>query len=238
MIAALIVAAGRGHRLGGPLPKQYRILAGAPVLRHAVLAFLPHPAIGAVRVVIHPDDSRLCADAVSGLDLPPPVIGGATRQDSVRRGLEAIAGLAPDRVLVHDGVRPFVDAATIDAVIAALDEASAAIAALPVTDTLKRCEGGVITGTVDRTNVWRAQTPQGFRFDAILAAHRAAHGSGPGVPELTDNSVVAEQAGMAVRVVPGNEDNFKITTEHDLQRAERIAAIRQHVGLYAAVAKP
>ncbi len=213
------MAAGRGRRLGGPLPKQYRLLGGAPVLRHTILAFLNHPAIGVVRAVIHPDDAGLYAEAVRGLDLPPPVAGGATRQESVRLGLEALAETAPERVLIHDGVRPFADAAMIDAVVAALDQSPAAIAALPVTDALKRCEGGMVQATVERGGLFRAQTPQGFRFAALLAAHRAA---AAGRPELTDDAQVAEQAGLTVAVVPGSEDNLKITTEHDLARAERL----------------
>jgi len=224
MAVALIVAAGRGHRLGGPVPKQYRLLAGQPVLRLSVLAFLHHPTISAVQAVIHPADRELYAAAVEGLALPPPVTGGATRQESVCRGLEAIAMLSarPDKVLIHDAVRPLVEPETIAAVIAALDTAPAAIAALPVADTLKRCEGGLVSATLDRANIWRAQTPQGFRFEAILAAHQAARQRDPAAPELTDDSLVAELAGMRVALAPGSEDNFKITTERDLERAERV----------------
>src|SRR5579862_9593249 len=112
MIIALIVGAGRGHRLGGPVPKQYRLLAGTPVLRHTVLAFLRHPAVAGVQAVIHPDDRDRYAEAVEGLGLPQPVMGGATRQESVWRGLEAIAGSNPGSVLIHDAVRPFVEPAT------------------------------------------------------------------------------------------------------------------------------
>lgn len=219
MIVALIVGAGRGHRLGGPVPKQYRLLAGSPVLRHTLLAFLRHPAVGVVQAVIHADDRALYEAAADGLDLPPPVMGGATRQESVRRGLEALSERNPTGVLIHDAVRPFVAPATIDTVIAALDDVPAAIAALPLADTLKRAQSGLVTATIDRANLWRAQTPQGFRFDAILAAHRQAADAGT---EFTDDAQVAERAGLAVRVVPGSEDNVKITTEHDLARAERL----------------
>lgn len=224
MIIALIVAAGRGHRLGGPVPKQYRLLAGVPVLRHSLLAFLRHPAVGAVQGVIHPDDCELYAEAVAGLDLPPPVIGGATRRESVIRGLEAIAASGPERVLIHDAVRPFVGPEIIQAVIDALDHAPAAIAAMQLADTLKRCEGDIVAATIARANLWRAQTPQGFRFEAILGAHRAAAGV-RATAELTDDAQIAEQAGIEVRVVPGSEDNFKITTEQDLHRAERLATL-------------
>ncbi len=215
--AALIVAAGRGHRFGGSIPKQYRQLAGAAVLRRTLLAFLAHPRIGAVRVVIHPDDAALFADATAGLEIAAPVPGGATRQDSVRRGLEALAPLAPATVLIHDAVRPFVAAATIDAVLEQLDRTPGAIAALPVVDTLKRGAGGLVVATVDRGDLWRAQTPQGFRFAALLSAHRAAAGL-----DLTDDAQLAERAGMAVALVTGSEAAFKITTEPDLERAEQM----------------
>lgn len=215
--AALIVAAGRGHRFGGTIPKQYRQLAGAAVLRHTLNTFLAHPRVGAVRVVIHPDDAPLFAEAAAGLDIAAPVAGGATRQDSVRRGLEALAPLAPAKVLIHDAVRPFVAAATIDAVLDQLDRTPGAIAALPVVDTLKRGAGGLVVTTVDRGDLWRAQTPQGFRFPALLTAHRDAAGL-----ELTDDAQLAERAGLAVALVMGSEAAFKITTEPDLDRAEQI----------------
>lgn len=220
MTAALIVGAGRGQRMGGPIPKQYRSLDGLPIIRHTVLAFLRHPAIGRVQAVIHPNDRKLYEDATAGLDLPPPVIGGNTRQETVRLGLESLAEARFEKVVIHDAVRPFVEQETISAVIAALDDAPAVIAALPVPDTLKRAPGGRIAGTVDRTDVWRAQTPQGFRFAAILEAHRRAHRSDPMHMELTDDSAVAERAGLPVAIVHGSEDNFKITTERDLERAE------------------
>ncbi|MGC9269305.1 2-C-methyl-D-erythritol 4-phosphate cytidylyltransferase [Acidiphilium sp.] len=215
MIAALIVAGGRGHRLGGPVPKQYRLLDGVAIIRHSIVAFRDHPLIDQVRVVIHPDDRALFAAATAGMDVAPPVMGGASRQDSVRLGLESLAALAPDRVVIHDAVRPFVAASTIAAVIAALDHTPGAIAGVRLADTLKRCQGALITGTVERTNLWRAQTPQGFRFAAILAAHRAHAGRA----DLTDDAAVAELAGLAVTMVEASDDNFKITTEDDLRRA-------------------
>ncbi|KAA0683961.1 bifunctional 2-C-methyl-D-erythritol 4-phosphate cytidylyltransferase/2-C-methyl-D-erythritol 2,4-cyclodiphosphate synthase [Roseomonas genomospecies 6] len=213
---ALIVAAGSGQRFGAEQPKQYLDLAGKPVLRHTVEAFLRHPKVSAVRVVINPAFRDLYDAAVAGLDLPEPVAGGASRQDSVRNGLEALADSAPDRVLIHDAARPLIDAATIDAVVAALDSHPAALAAVPVADTLKRGEAGLVTGTVDRSGLWRAQTPQGFRFPEILAAHRDAAGL-----ELTDDAAVAERAGLPVALVPAREENFKVTTPDDLTRAAR-----------------
>jgi 2-C-methyl-D-erythritol 4-phosphate cytidylyltransferase/2-C-methyl-D-erythritol 2,4-cyclodiphosphate synthase len=212
--AALIVAAGRGTRAGGELPKQYRMLAGQPVLRHTLRAFAGHGGVARVRAVIHPDDRALYERAAEGLGLLAPVHGGATRQDSVRL----------DLVLIHDGARPLVSSAIIDRTLAALAASAGAIAALPVTDTLKRSRSGAMGGaaiaaTVDRNGLWRAQTPQGFRFAEILAAHRTAAGA-----DLPDDAAVAERAGMAVTLVPGAESNLKITAEEDFARAAALLA--------------
>ncbi|MBC7135719.1 MAG: bifunctional 2-C-methyl-D-erythritol 4-phosphate cytidylyltransferase/2-C-methyl-D-erythritol 2,4-cyclodiphosphate synthase [Oceanibaculum nanhaiense] len=214
---ALIVAAGRGHRLGGSLPKQYLPLAGQPVLRHTVARFLAHPGIDAVRVVIHPDDRNLYDQALGDLGLGAPIAGGATRQDSVRQGLEALVADTPDLVLIQDAARPFTAPATIDAVLAALKEHPGAIPALAVADTLKRAEGARIAATVPRGGLYRAQTPQGFRFADILAAHRALAGQ-----ELTDDASLLEASGQEVALVPGTEENFKITTAEDMMRAETL----------------
>ena len=213
---ALIVAAGRGQRFGGSLPKQYASLAGVPLLRHTLRAFAEHPGIARVRAVIHPDDRDLYDAAAAGLDLEEPVSGGASRQESVLRGLESLAGEAPERVLIHDGARPFVSEAIIDRVVAALDGNAGAIAALPVVDTLKQGQEGVIQGTQDRAGLWGAQTPQGFRYNEILAAHRTAAGE-----ELTDDAAVAERAGLAVALVDGSRENIKVTSQDDLKTAER-----------------
>ena len=225
--AALIVAAGRGHRVGGPLPKQYRQLAGRAVLEHSVQRFATHPGIDRVRVVINPADRPLYDEAVresggaADASLLAPVGGGATRQDSVRNGLESLAESPPDLVLIHDGARPLVSAAVIDGALDALAGHDGALPALAVSDSLKRAVPGsvVITGAVPREGLWRAQTPQGFRFPAILDAHRAAAGNA-----LTDDAAVAEQAGLSVVLTPGDEDNLKITTERDFARAERVLA--------------
>ncbi|CAK0777861.1 2-C-methyl-D-erythritol 4-phosphate cytidylyltransferase / 2-C-methyl-D-erythritol 2,4-cyclodiphosphate synthase [uncultured Gammaproteobacteria bacterium] len=220
---ALIVAAGSGERFGSEKPKQYLELVGKPVLRRTVEAFLGHPEVEGVLVVINPAHRDLYEAAVVGLGLPEPVAGGATRQDSGRNGLERLAeswsGGPPDLVLIHDAARPLVDPGTISRVIASLATVSAAIAAVPVNDTLKRGVDGVCADTVDRTGLWRAQTPQGFRFDPILAAHRQLAGAG-----LTDDAAVAEQAGHAVALVPGSPDNFKVTMPADLERASRLLA--------------
>ncbi|MDR6293007.1 2-C-methyl-D-erythritol 4-phosphate cytidylyltransferase/2-C-methyl-D-erythritol 2,4-cyclodiphosphate synthase [Inquilinus ginsengisoli] len=215
--AAVIVAAGTGERFGGSLPKQYRPLAGSSVLRRSVEAFRASGRFGDIVVVIRDEHRALYDATASDLGLPDPVIGGATRQDSVRAALEWLASHAPDGVLVHDAARPLVDQDTIARVLDALETAEAAIAAVPVVDTIKRAEGGIASGTVDRSGLWQAQTPQGFRFATLLAAHRAAAGE-----SLTDDAAVAERQGIAVRIVEGHVDNFKITTEADLTRAERL----------------
>ena len=220
-VFALVVAAGQGTRFGGVQPKQYLPLAGANVSHHAVSALARHPRIANVLVAIRPEDRALFDCSVAGLDVAPPIAGGATRQDSVRLGLEALTAQGPDRVLIHDGARPFPDPALVDRIIDGLDRAVAAIPCLPLSDTIKRAENGTIRETIDRSALWRAQTPQGFHFDAILAAHRAALGR-----RLTDDAAVAEAAGLTPLLVEGSEDNLKITTPRDLAAAERLIATR------------
>lgn len=223
--AALIVAAGRGHRVGAPLPKQYLGLSGVAVLRHAVEGFADHPGIGLVQVVIAEADLALYYAATRGLDLPPPVTGGATRQRSVLNGLEALAGSGLDLVAIHDAARPLVDAGTITRTLeaASRDGVDGALAALPLADTLKRADdAAMVAATIPRQRLWRAQTPQVFRFERILAAHRAVAALGDDdATALTDDAAVAEQAGYRVALVDGAERNFKITTSADLARAER-----------------
>ncbi len=217
--AGLIVAAGRGLRLGAETPKQYLVLGGESVLSRAVQALMAHPAIAPIRVVIHPGDTALYEAAVAGLEqerLGAPVAGGATRCASVLAGLEALALDAPDRVLIHDAARPFLPREVVAAVLAALDEAPAAFPALPVVDALWRAgEGLMVADPIERTQLWRAQTPQGFGFADILAAHRRNRG------DAADDVAVARAAGLAVRLVPGVEENYKITTAADLAKARR-----------------
>ncbi len=213
---ALILAGGRGTRLGAGTPKQYLPLAGKAVLRHAAEAFLDHPAVERVRVVIAPADRARHDAALAGLPVLDPVIGGRSRQDSARHGLESLVEAAPRLVLIHDAARPFPDAATIGRTVAALADHPAAVPATPLGDTLKEERDGLIGRTVDRKRLWRAQTPQGFRFPDILAAHRAAAGRA-----LTDDAAVAEHAGLDVALVAGSEANVKITTAEDLERAHR-----------------
>jgi len=225
---ALIVASGRGQRFGAERPKQYQQLAGRPVLRHCLERFRSHPRVGAVRAVIHPQDRDLYDAAARGLALLEPAEGGPTRQESVRLGLESLGATPPDLVLIHDGVRPLIDAALIDRVLDGLARHAAVLPALPVSDTLKRVAADRVLGTVERRGLYRAQTPQGFVYERILAAHRAAAGA-----ELTDDTAVAEALGLAVAVVAGDEVNLKITDPADLARAERLlgGALQPRTGL-------
>lgn len=230
--SALIVAAGRGSRFGGALPKQYALLAGQPVLTHAIAAFRACSDINRLRVVIAEGDEMHYQAAVRGLDLPPPVLGGKSRQESVLHGLEALAGEAPDFVAIHDGARPLVRPVDITACLAASARPgiSGAVLGLPIPDTVKRTDGsGVVGETVPRANLWRAQTPQVFRFASLLAAHRqaAALGASEGTA-LTDDAAVAERAGLKIVMVAGSGENPKITTMDDLARA---AAVESRTGL-------
>lgn len=219
---AIIVAAGRGSRAGAGGPKQYRDLGGRAVIARTAEAFLNHPDIDGVRIIIHRDDraeyDAAMGDLLKHRKILEPVTGGAERQDSVRLGLESLADDNPIRVLIHDAARPFIDEKTITRIINALDTADGAIAALPVYDTLKR-EGAEkkIAATVPREALWRAQTPQGFHFDKILAAHRDAEGE-----TLTDDAAVAEAAGLSVTLVPGSPDNMKLTQAEDFGMAETL----------------
>ncbi len=216
--AALILAGGSGSRYGGARPKQYLPLAGVLVLRRAAESFLSHGSVDHVRIVLRKDDRALYDAAFADAALLPPVEGGATRQESARFGLESLRGLQPEKVLIHDGARPFADAALIGRVVEALDQFPAVVPALPVNDTIKCAadDGKTVASTMDRAPLRRAQTPQGFRFSSILAAHQAAKGA-----ELTDDAMVAERAGLTVALVAGSEGNFKITTQDDMAQAER-----------------
>src|SRR5258708_33848366 len=179
IVAAVVVAAGRGLRVGGDLPKQYQAVAGEPVIRPSLAALATHAEIGAVQPVIHPDDTAMYRAAIGGLDVLPPVFGGASRQASVRAGLEALAPRAPAIVLVHDAARPFASPALISRAIAAARRTCAAVPAIPVADTVKSVDqDGQVTGTLDRAALRIIQTPQAFRFDTLLAAHRKAAQAG------------------------------------------------------------
>jgi 2-C-methyl-D-erythritol 4-phosphate cytidylyltransferase/2-C-methyl-D-erythritol 2,4-cyclodiphosphate synthase len=225
-VAAVIVAAGRGFRAGGTLPKQYRELAGEPVIRSSLSLFAWHGQIGAVQAVIHPDDRSSYESAAKGLRLLAPVPGGTTRQASVRAGLEALSGRAPDIVLVHDAARPFCSAELVSRAIVACEETGAAIPALEVTDTIKRVDaGGHVAGTIDRVQLRAVQTPQAFAFAALLAAHRRAVKEGR--DDFTDDAALAEWAGIKVATFAGESGNVKLTTDEDFAKAEarRIASL-------------
>ena len=222
--AALIVAAGRGARAGSGAasPKQYCRLGGEAMLTRTIRAFVTHPGVETVVVAIHPDDAVLYEAASTPFAgrLLAAVVGGARRQDSVLAGLEALHLHRPETVLIHDAARPFVDAAVIDRVIASLETNAGALPCLPVTDTLKRGDGGRVTGTVAREDLWRAQTPQGFKFNGILAAHRAA--AEEPAREFTDDAAIAEWFGLDVALVEGSEHNCKLTTAEDLKIADEM----------------
>ncbi len=217
--AALIVAAGRGSRFGGPLPKQYALLGAQTVLRRTLEVLRATAGIDRLQVVIAAGDEALYEAAVAGLDLPPPVIGGASRQRSVLNGLEALAADAPDLVAIHDAARPFVRTSDIMACLEAVEPGvDGAVLGVPLADTLKRVdESGRLAGTVPREGLWRAQTPQVFRFARLLSAHRAAASlAGAEATALTDDAAVAEQAGLRLVMVPGHDDNRKLTTADDM----------------------
>jgi 2-C-methyl-D-erythritol 4-phosphate cytidylyltransferase/2-C-methyl-D-erythritol 2,4-cyclodiphosphate synthase len=214
-IAAILVAAGTGSRFGADMPKQFLTLAGKPVIRHAAEALADYASLLQPVGEAEPIDRAL--DGIPGLLAAVP--GGATRQDSVRAGLEALEPFEPDIVLVHDAARPCIPEGTVPALLAALRESPGAIPAAPVADTLKRVVRGAITGTVPRAELFRAQTPQAFRFGVLLNAHRS------GLVGATDDASLLEAAGLGVAVVPGSEDNIKLTYPDDLVRLERIMAV-------------
>lgn len=218
-VAAVIVAGGSGLRAGGEKPKQYQPIGGRPVIWWTLKAFAEHPGISHVQPVIAAGHEAMFAEAAAGLAVEAPVTGGATRQESCRIGIEAAARHHPDKVLIHDAARPFASRDLISHVIAWLDRHPGIVPALPVADTLKYAPGGLVQRTVERAGMWAAQTPQGFDFKAILAAHRAAVTEG--ASDLTDDAAVAERAGIEVAIIPGRSENRKITSAEDLERADR-----------------
>jgi 2-C-methyl-D-erythritol 4-phosphate cytidylyltransferase/2-C-methyl-D-erythritol 2,4-cyclodiphosphate synthase len=214
--AVVVVAAGRGTRAGGDLPKQYRIIHGEPVISHTLRLFATHPGIGRVQPVIHRDDVSRFGAAIAELTVCEPVLGGATRQASVLAGLEALEPVRPRVVLIHDAARPFASAALIARAIAA-GAGGAAVPGLTPTDTFKKVDAaGVVIDTVDRDRLRAVQTPQAFDFAALIAAHRRALAAGRG--DFTDDAALAEWAGMKVTVFEGESGNIKLTTEEDFAR--------------------
>jgi 2-C-methyl-D-erythritol 4-phosphate cytidylyltransferase/2-C-methyl-D-erythritol 2,4-cyclodiphosphate synthase len=221
-VAAVIVAAGSGSRVGGDLPKQFRPIGGESMLRRALSMFVEHGEVAHVQPVIRPEDLQNYHMAAAELDVLPPVFGGATRQCSVRAGLEALVDRKPDIVLVHDAARPFASAALVSRAIAAAAKTGAAIPALPVTDTVKTVDAaGMVNKTLDRASLRLVQTPQGFAFPALLDAHRRAQAQGR--EDFTDDAALAEWSGLKVSVFAGEPNNIKITNENDFARAETTA---------------
>jgi len=218
----VIVAAGRGERAGQSAegPKQYRRIGGVPVIRRTIEAFARHPGIDVIAVAIHPDDEELFRASAGDLaDACIAVIGGATRQESTRLGLLALAGRGLDNVLVHDAARPFIDDELISRVIEGIADGVGSLPALPVSDTLKKAAtDGRVEETVPRDRLHAAQTPQGFRFGDLLLAHERAQTEGRG-GDFTDDAAIAEWAGMPVRLVAGSPDNMKITWARDIEMA-------------------
>lgn len=218
-VAAVLVAAGRGERAGGGIPKQYRPVAGIPILERSLNALLAHQGIDRVIPVIHPDDHAhydTIAARVSDNRLAVPVHGGSTRAESVQASLTALTTEEPTKVLIHDAARPFLSLAVIDRLIEALDRFDGAFPAIPVADALWRQDDGLIP--VERDHLLRAQTPQAFRFEKIVEAHRM------GDADATDDVAVALAAGLSVTPVAGEEANFKITHPEDFEKADRMAA--------------
>ncbi|MCB9945268.1 MAG: bifunctional 2-C-methyl-D-erythritol 4-phosphate cytidylyltransferase/2-C-methyl-D-erythritol 2,4-cyclodiphosphate synthase [Geminicoccaceae bacterium] len=228
--AVLIVAGGNSTRFGGDRPKQYARLGDRTVLRRAIDTFMAVPRIDHVQLVIgdgHLDDYRC---ATRGLDLPAPVMGGDDRQASTLHGLERLALDGPPvNVLVHDGARPLVSTALVERVLDGLARHEAILPVAAVPDTLKKVTGDRVTGEIPRDDVRRSQTPQGFRFDLLLAAHRKFAGTG-----RTDDAAIVGMSGGEVVTVEGEEDNIKITRNDDLARAARLCglpAVRWRTGL-------
>lgn len=223
-VAAIVVAAGKGERAvvdGAAAPKQYRLLHGVPMLSRTIRALLAIEAIDRVLPVIHPEHlGHYAALGLADPRLLPPVAGGSTRQASVRAGLAALEASPPDLVLIQDAARPFVDAGLVAGVLGALQRHQGALPVLAVTDTIKRSsDGRMVEATEDRRQLFAAQTPQGFHFAAILAAHDAAAAA---AAEFTDDAGIAEWFGLAVALTPGDANNLKITLPGDFTRAERL----------------
>ncbi len=217
-VTALIVAAGTGSRMGGDAPKQYQLLGGVPVLRRAVMAFAGHPQVDRIRVVVAEGCTEDACRAVGeGLGDIEPIVGGATRGESVRRGLAQVDG---DIVLIHDAARPFCPPPVVDRLLDALQQSPGAVPVLPVSDTLAKCTGK-LGEPVDRNSIVRVQTPQAFRLAEIQGAYQQWEGPFP-----SDDSLVARAAGLEVAAVAGSEDLDKLTTPDDWQRAEKLIASR------------
>lgn len=225
MNVAIIPAAGSGSRLGGQIPKQFLEIAGAPILVHTISRFVECDDIAAVVVALPADRLDEVRARHRGARALKPIYyvnGGTERSDSILNALETVAELQPEIVAVHDAVRPFVTPAQISAVIAKAKEVGAAILALPATDTIKEVENGLIQRTIDRRRIWRAQTPQAFRYELLMRANLEARTAGLPSALTTDDSLLVERLGAPVAVVEGSPNNIKITTPEDLILAETL----------------
>jgi 2-C-methyl-D-erythritol 4-phosphate cytidylyltransferase/2-C-methyl-D-erythritol 2,4-cyclodiphosphate synthase len=218
-VAAVVVAAGRGLRVGGDVPKQFRRIGGEMMVSRTLSMLVEAPDVRLIQPVIRPEDRDLFVAATATMRLLPPAVGGATRQASVRAGLEALEPHRPDIVLIHDAARPFASSRLIARAIAAAEKTGAAIPALPVTDTVKTIDAeGIVDRTLDRTTLRSIQTPQAFAFKPLLEAHRRA--AAQGREDFTDDAALVEWAGMKVAVFEGEPGNIKITNPDDFARAE------------------
>ncbi|MDX1974057.1 MAG: bifunctional 2-C-methyl-D-erythritol 4-phosphate cytidylyltransferase/2-C-methyl-D-erythritol 2,4-cyclodiphosphate synthase [Rickettsiales bacterium] len=217
---ALIVAAGKSERMGGQIPKPYLQLGNEPILRRVIKIFQSHPQIDGVRVVIRREDHPRYRELTQGLTLFPCVIGGATRQDSVRLGLESLGHRNVKRVLVHDAARPFVTHSLISRMIDAANTHQAAVPGVAVVDTLKRASNHIVSETVERDGLYAIQTPQAFDYAALLAAHQTQAGQA-----LTDDAAVMEKAGHNVHIIAGDPHNTKITSPQDLEALRMLLSL-------------
>ena len=225
MNVAIIPAAGPGKRLGSEIPKQFLPLAGVPIIFHTINRFSKCKDIDVIIVALAEDEIPGFGDQTSNYPIPKTmhlVPGGKERSDSIKNALQACAALNPEIVVVHDAVRPFVTAAQISAVIARAKETGAAILALPSVDTLKEVSDGFITKTLDRKTIFRAQTPQAFRYELLLNANEQARADNISSELITDDSLLVERLGFAIAIVEGSTNNIKITTPEDMKLAGKL----------------
>jgi len=216
---ALVLAGGQGTRAGVGLPKQYRNLAGKPLLRWSLETLCRHQKIDHVKVVIRPNDEPLYRDVTAGLQLMEPVYGGETRYQSARNGVQSLKELAPGIILIHDGARPFITPTLLDQLISSLTSRVAVVPGIQIIDAVKKVDNGLVEQAVDLSNLWRIQTPQAFQFDAIFSAYQLVSEH-----NFRDDAGVAQHSGITVNVIEGLEENIKITIPRDFEKASKIMA--------------
>jgi 2-C-methyl-D-erythritol 4-phosphate cytidylyltransferase/2-C-methyl-D-erythritol 2,4-cyclodiphosphate synthase len=235
-IYALIVAGGRGSRMGASVPKQYLSLKGKTILRHTIDVFYYYPHLSGIQVVINSGDEIFYEKAINSLSLLPPVYGGDSRQESVRKGLESLKNLEPDIVLIHDAARPFVTHALLDRLLDPLlsNQEVGVVPGVKVVDTLKKVSRRYIQETIDRHSLWRVQTPQAFKFQTIYEAHHCLKDK----TDLTDDASLCEKLGIPVRMISGDSSNIKITTPEDLKETKMMPDIRVGNGIDVHATEP